>query len=179
MWLKSGLRFLEETMQGTFCIEKIISGGQTGADRGALDGAREMGCPYGGWLPYGRRTEDGPLPACYHLRVMQSRSYKDRTEQNVIDSDGTLICSHGALTGGSLLTRQFAARHQRPCIHVDFEQLSPDDAVKRVAAWIMQYRIQIVNVAGPRASGDPAIYGLVKSLIIDLLRLPAASYRHG
>lgn len=163
-------------MQDTFLVKKIISGGQTGADRGALDGAREMGCPHGGWLPDGRRTEDGPLPSCYHLRELQSRNYKKRTEQNVIDSDGTLICSHGKLTGGSLLTRQLAEKHQRPCFHVDFDIVVPEEALRVVSAWIQQNRIHVLNVAGPRASGDPAIYGTVKSLISALLRLPPASF---
>ena len=85
-------------------IKKIISGGQTGADRAALDTAIKIGIPQGGWIPKGRITEEGPLPDKYQLQEMSSDSYPERTEQNVIDSDGTLIISRGPLTGGSLYT---------------------------------------------------------------------------
>lgn len=157
-------------MQRNVIVTRIISGGQTGADRAALDAAREVGCPHGGWLPEGRKAEDGPLPSCYELRELRSRSYKKRTEQNVIDSDGTLICSHGELSGGSLLTQNFAHKHDRPCLHLDFTLLSPGEALVIVTAWIRQNRIGVLNVAGPRASGDPCIYGAVRVLITELLR---------
>ena len=82
-------------------ITKIISGGQTGADRAALDVAMAHGIPHGGWIPKGRKTEGGPLPTKYQLQEMPTNSYPERTEKNVVDSDGTLIISHGELTGGS------------------------------------------------------------------------------
>jgi len=88
-------------------IEKIVSGGQTGADRAALDFAIKNNIHHGGWIPKSRLTEEGPLPTHYQLWEMETRSYAKRTEQNVIDSDGTLILSHGELSGGSDLTRQF------------------------------------------------------------------------
>jgi predicted Rossmann-fold nucleotide-binding protein len=80
-------------------IKKIISGGQTGADQAALDVAIELGIPHGGWIPKGRKTEAGRLPEKYHLKEMPTAEYRKRTEQNVIDSDGTLIISHGELNG--------------------------------------------------------------------------------
>ena len=83
-------------------IDKIISGGQTGADRAALDVAIELGIPHGGWVPKGRKTEAGRLPAKYQLKEMPTDSYPERTEQNVLDSDGTLIISHGSLTGARI-----------------------------------------------------------------------------
>jgi len=82
-------------------LTKIISGGQTGADQAALDAAIEMGIPHGGWIPKGRLTEAGPLPEKYNLQEMPSKDYLKRTQQNVLDSDGTLFFSHGDLTGGS------------------------------------------------------------------------------
>ena len=82
-------------------IKRIISGGQTGADRAALDFAIKMDLPHGGWIPKGRLAEDGPLPEKYQLQEMPTQNYPKRTEQNVIDSDGTLIITHGKLTGGS------------------------------------------------------------------------------
>ncbi|MCI5220281.1 MAG: hypothetical protein D3914_14100, partial [Candidatus Electrothrix sp. LOE2] len=81
-------------------MKKIISGGQTGADRAALDAAIERGIPHGGWLPKGRTTEDGPLGQQYRLQELDSYRYRDRTEKNVKESDGTLIVSYGPLTGG-------------------------------------------------------------------------------
>ena len=87
-------------------LKKIISGGQTGADIAGIDAAIASGLSYGGWLPKGRRTEDGPLPETYALQEMKTRGYPKRTEQNVIDSDGTVIFVRGKLTGGSDLTRK-------------------------------------------------------------------------
>lgn len=100
-------------------IRKIISGGQTGADRAALDVAIKMNIPHGGWIPKGRLTEEGPLPDRYQLKEMTTGSYPKRTEWNVTDSDGTLILTHGELTGGSKLTREYAHKHHKPCLHVD------------------------------------------------------------
>ncbi|MBW2083807.1 MAG: hypothetical protein JRI39_12165, partial [Deltaproteobacteria bacterium] len=84
-------------------INKIISGGQTGAEQAALDVAIELGIPHGGWIPKGRLTENGFLPEIYQLQEMPTTSYVKKTEQNILDSDGTLIISHGKLTGGSAL----------------------------------------------------------------------------
>lgn len=101
-------------------LTKIISGGQTWAYRAALDVAIELGIPHGGWIPKGRKTEDGVLPYKHQLQEMRTASYPKRTEQNVIDSDGTLILSHGKLTGRSALTVKMAMKHGRPYLHVDF-----------------------------------------------------------
>ena len=98
-------------------LEKIVSEGQTGADRAALDFAIKHGIPHRGRVPKGRLAEDGPLADRYELKEMPSDSYPARTEQNVIDSDGTLIISHGPLTGGSDYTREKAKKHKKPCLH--------------------------------------------------------------
>ena len=139
-------------------IEKIISGGQTGADRAALDVAIELNIPHGGWIPKGRKTEDGILPDKYQLKEMSSTSYPKRTEQNILDSDGTLIISNGKLTGGSALTRKTAKKHDRPWVHIDMDKMSVSDAVKTVESWLDRNSIQVLNVAGSRASKDPEIY---------------------
>ena len=97
-------------------IEKIVSGVQTGADQAALDAAIKLGISHGGWIPKGRITEEGTLPDKYHLQEMPSGSYEKRTEQNVLDSDGTVIISRGKLTGGSALTQKLAKKHIRPCL---------------------------------------------------------------
>lgn len=152
-------------------IKKIISGGQTGADRAALDVAIRVGIPHGGWIPKGRKTEDGVLPDKYQLQEMSTASYSKRTEQNVLDSEGTLIVSHGKLNGGSALTRKLAGKHKRPCIHIDMDRLSIADAVDAIKEWIAHNAIQILNVAGPRASKDTDIYNTTTKILKTMLTI--------
>jgi hypothetical protein len=157
--------------KGQPVIEKIVSGGQTGADRAGLDAAIELDIPHGGWIPKGRKTEDGGLPERYHLKEMPTGSYEARTEQNVIDSDGTLIVSHGNLNGGSAKTRRFARKHDRPWMHVDLEKTSLFSAAVEISSWVEKNQIKILNVAGPRGSKDPGIYEATKKLLKTAFRL--------
>ncbi|WP_310600077.1 putative molybdenum carrier protein [Desulfobulbus sp.] len=150
----------------------IISGGQTGADRAALDAAIALALPHGGWLPRGRKTEAGPLPARYRLKELDSHRYRDRTEKNVLTADGTLICSFGPLTGGSALTEALAIRHDRPLLHIDFELVDKDRARTLVEEWVRRHELGVVNVAGPRASSEPRIYQAVHALLL-AIRWPA------
>ena len=152
-------------------VKKIISGGQTGADRAALDFAIENNIPHGGWIPKGRKAEDGRLPDKYHLQEMNTTSYSKRTEQNIIDSDGTVIISHGKLTGGSLLTQELAVKHNKPCIHLDINKTKIIDAIESLNAWIKKNKIEILNVAGPRASKDESIYKVTKDIFEDDISL--------
>ena len=145
---------------------KIISGGQTGADRAALDTAIKLGLPYGGWLPRGRKTEDGPLPMRYSLHELDSGKYRDRTKKNILASDGTLIASFGPLTGGSALTESLALRYNRPCLIINFDKVPYVEAAKAVEIWLERYTIRIMNVAGPRASGEPRIYSAVCDMLL-------------
>jgi hypothetical protein len=105
-------------------ITKIVSGGQTGANQAALDVAIEEGIPHGGWIPKGRKTEADPLPEKYQLKEMDTYSYPERTEKNVIDSDGTLIISHGELTGGSGYTRKRAKEDGKPWLHISLNKVN-------------------------------------------------------
>jgi len=139
-------------------VNKIISGGQTGADRAALDVAIQLGISHGGWIPKGRLTENGKLEDKYHLKEMASPNYNKRTEQNVIDSDGTLIISHGKPTGGSEYTREMAILHGRPWLHIDLNRTESFQAAKQIISWLGEHEIEVLNVAGPRASKDSAIY---------------------
>jgi hypothetical protein len=148
-----------------FEIRKIISGGQTGADRAALDFAIDNEIPYGGWLPKGRKTEDGTLSEKYHLQEMPTGNYSQRTLQNVLDSDGTVIVSHGFLTGGSALTREFAIQHKKHWIHIDMNELSLNEAAVRLSSWLTERQIKVLNVAGPKAGKDPQIYEAVLCLL--------------
>jgi Circularly permutated YpsA SLOG family/Domain of unknown function (DUF6794) len=155
-------------------IKKIISGGQTGADRATLDVAIEFGIPYGGWIPKGRKTENGTLPAKYILQEMPTGSYPKRTEQNILDSDGTLIMSHGKLTGGSSLTKKLADRHGRACLHIDLNKINAFEGATEIHQWLQKYGIEILNVAGPRASKDPRIYEDTESILKMVLHLGVA-----
>jgi hypothetical protein len=139
-------------------IKKIISGGQTGADRAALDVAIKMGIPHGGWIPKGRITDDGPLPEEYQLQEMSTASYPKRTEQNVKDSDGTLIISRGKPTGGSDYTLEMALINKKHLLHIDLNLTTSFDAAFLIVSWVKLHRIKILNVAGPRLSKDPNIY---------------------
>jgi hypothetical protein len=139
-------------------IAKIVSGGQTGADRAALDAAIRLGIPHGGWVPKGRLTEDGPLPDSYSVRETRTAEYTERTERNVLDSDGTLLISRGRPSGGSEYTRETALKHGRPFLHVDLHTMPAFQAAVAVSRWLAENSIRILNVAGPRASKDPGIY---------------------
>lgn len=146
-------------------IEKIVSGGQTGADQAGLDVAIELGIPHGGWVPKGRKTEAGRLPDHYRVKEISSVSYPQRTLMNIIDSDGTLIVSHGKLSGGSALTKALAAKHRRPCLHINLDDLALPDAAAAITNWLDAREIRVLNVAGSRASEDPAVYEETKQLL--------------
>jgi hypothetical protein len=146
-------------------IKRIISGGQTGADRAALDFAIKMDLPHGGWVPKGRMAEDGSIPAQYHLTEMPSKSHSKLTEKNVVDSDGSLIVSHGRLTGGSQYTMDMAIMHSRPWLHINLNETTVLEAAQQVIDWALSNRIETLNVAGPRESKDPMIYRAVYELL--------------
>ena len=136
-------------------VSKIMSGGQTGVDRAALDIALELGIPCGGWCPKGRRAEDGMIPERYPLEETPSTAYPERTEWNVRDSDGTLVLTLGRPDGGTALTVGLARRLKKPCRVV---QLVDDPDIDGVRSWIEAKDIHILNVAGPRESENPGIY---------------------
>jgi hypothetical protein len=146
-------------------LKKIVSGGQTGADRAALDFAIKNKIPYGGWVPKGRIAEDGPIAEKYLLKEMPTDSYKSRTEQNVIDSDGTVIIFHGPLTGVAKYTHKMAKKHHKPCLHIDLASTKVYEAGTTIMIWISGNRISTLNVAGPRASKNPNIYDQVMEIL--------------
>ncbi|MBW2499626.1 MAG: putative molybdenum carrier protein [Deltaproteobacteria bacterium] len=145
---------------------KIVSGGQTGADRAALETALELDLECGGWVPLGRRAEDGAIPDRYPgLVETSSRSYARRTRLNVRDSDATLILGFGPLGGGSALTREIATELGRPLLVLDLEQLAPAEAERMLRDWLAEVAPRVLNVAGPRASGEPRIYDATRALL--------------
>lgn len=147
-------------------IERIVSGGQTGVDRAALDAALALGVPCGGWCPRGRKAEDGRISERYPLSETGGASYPERTALNVADSDGTLVITRGPLTGGTALTAQIARQRGRPCL-----VLTLDGAVDltAVARWLDRHCIAVLNVAGPRESQQPGIYEESRRLMARML----------
>lgn len=135
-------------------VRRIVSGGQTGVDRAALDVAIELGIEHGGWCPRGRRAEDGSISSKYQLKETDSVDYAVRTEKNVLDSDGTMLLYRERLQRGTLLTHQLAKRHGKPLLRV---RLDRPLSVERVVRWISENSIRVLNVAGPRASSQADI----------------------
>jgi hypothetical protein len=156
---------------------RIVSGGQTGADRAALDAALDAGTPCGGWCPQGRRAEDGAVPSRYPLFELTSPYYPDRTLRNVQDSDATVILSFGALTGGSAATARCCETERRPCLVIDANDATPAQAAGLIAELVTAHGVKTLNVAGPRASGQPAIYDYVYAAIRAVLREGASTER--
>ena len=146
-------------------ITKIISGGQTGADRAALDFAIAHGIPHGGWCPEERIAEDGVIPSHYQLMELKGAGYRQRTRQNALDSDGTLIVNLGELDGGSLQTQRFAELHGKPCLVVQVEEKMLPESAGQILAWLRANRIMTLNVAGPRESKRPGIYRATLNLL--------------
>lgn len=141
---------------------RIISGAQTGVDRAALDEAMALGLPVGGCCPQGRRAEDGVIPARYPLVELARGGYSQRTRKNVMDSDGTVIFYFEYPTGGTQLTIKCCIDAKRPYLLVDASELSVERAAQRLAKFVRDNGISVLNVAGPRASGAPAAYAYVR-----------------
>jgi len=139
-------------------IRKIISGGHIGADQAALDVAIKLGVPHGGWIQKGRKTQSGILPGKYQLKELPTAGYKQRIEQNVIDSDGTVIISHGEPTGGAEYSRKMTDKHHRPCLHVDLKKTSTFVIASKINSWVLENNIEVLNVTGSRVSEDSTIY---------------------
>jgi len=152
---------------------KIISGGQTGADRAGLDAAAALGLEYGGAVPRGRRTEDGRLSSKYSgMRETNSAGYRQRTFENIRDADATLLFYRGNISGGTRLTEQLTGWIRRPCLLIDLKNISEAAAAERIRRWLKKTRPKILNIAGSRESGSPGIYKKTYRILLSSLNHP-------
>jgi hypothetical protein len=148
----------------------IVSGGQTGVDRGALDAALQLGFPCGGWCPEGRQAEDGRIPDRYPVKELPGAGYTERTRKNVEDSDGTLIITFGEPRGGTAKTLEFSREFKKPHLVVDAAVTAVHTAIRAVLEFLETNRIERLNVAGPRASGEASAYDYAFALVQALIR---------
>lgn len=150
---------------------KIISGGQTGVDRGALDAALAAGAPCGGWCPKGRLAEDGTIDASYPLQEATSDDYRVRTLKNVIDADGTVVIYFGKLEGGSLVAVEYCRQHGKPHLLINTDFVKAEKAAAQIKKFVLDKKIKVLNVAGPRASKVPRARTYAQITIAALLRM--------
>lgn len=147
----------------------IVSGGQTGVDRGALDAALAVGAPCGGWCPEGRLAEDGVIDFRYPLTILPGAGYLERTRQNVIDSDATLLLNRGALQGGSLATLEFCSDLDKPVLVLQVDRQPLAESMAAAQAFVDAHGVMVLNVAGPRASSWPAAHSRAQAIVAALL----------
>ncbi len=163
--MKFPSELFDELQPEKWRVDRIVSGGQTGVDRAALDVAIELELPHGGWCPRGRKAEDGLIPPIYELTELPSDFYADRSRKNVDDSDGTLILYGGKLEGGTHLTARYALSIGKPCHRV---RLFGRPSFLACGDWLRRHDIRTLNIAGPRASKEPKIYESAKRFLLQL-----------
>lgn len=181
----AGLKMLKNTTinarrsgddgQAKLPLARVVSGGQTGVDRGALDAALELGFPCGGWCPPGRLAEDGCIPQHYPVQELASGGYRQRTIKNVLDSDGTLLIHFGGPEGGTSLTLQQCIRKGKPYVLLDGNATAVARACQIAAAFVAENSIVTLNVAGPRISRESRGHQYAYAVMIELLRVATDS----
>jgi hypothetical protein len=153
-------------------VNKIISGGQTGVDRAALDVAMELGIEAGGWCPAGRWAEDGAIDSRYPLQETEEADTAVRTRRNVEEADATLVLSFDAeLSGGTLFTVLCAEKLEKPFRVITINPLSTNTGyrMEEIRQWSQQNDVRVLNVAGPRESEQPGIYAASQQFLRELL----------
>jgi hypothetical protein len=161
-------------------IEKIISGGQTGASRAALDAAMKLGIAHGGWVLPGRMTEDGPLPDKYQISEMPDQNLSERTKKNIKEACGTLILSHEKFREQFDFIKKISERFSKPVLHIDLHKTIAFNAATRINDWIVDNSISVLNVTGPRDEQDPKIYQATLDIIqaVFFLNLTESNMSH-
>ncbi len=146
-------------------ISKLVSCGRTGVELAALDVAAKIGIAHGGWAPRGMRNEQGPLPAQYGLQEVQSMGFRTAMEQNIMESDGTLLITRGRKTVETRYAVETALRYQRQLLHVDLSQHSTFEAASLTSSWVALQNIKVVFVTGPSADHDASLYDQTKKIL--------------
>ena len=152
-------------------LARIVSGGQTGVDRGALDAALAAGFPCGGWCPEGRMAEDGAIPPRYPLSELPGAEYKQRTKRNVMDSDGTLVIYFGELSGGTQRTVRYCEQLRKLVLVVDGDAQAPEEIAAMASEFVFANEIATLNVAGPRESSQNGAAAYSRQVVTRLVAL--------
>lgn len=152
-------------------LKKIISGGQPGVEMAALDAAIKLDIPYEGWAYRRKRTENADLTKQYNLRSIDVPSYHGRLEKNIIDSDGTVVLTHGQLSIGSKIIRELANKHKKPCLNVDLTSCTMNHAASSIRRWITNNDIETVYFTGSKLVGESNIYEATIRIIEDICRV--------
>lgn len=179
IWFQASPLISDKLNQGIMLLKKIISGGQTGVDRGALDAALAVSFPCGGWCPAGRKAEDGPIPAKYPVEELFGAGYEQRTRRNVLDSDGTLILYFEELSGRTLKTFRYCEHLRKPVLKVNVAETTVDQAATQVADFVRREQIGCLNVAGPRESRAPEVSQIANEIISLVLYDRVSEMRFG
>jgi len=144
-----------------FSLKKIISGGHPGAEKAALDAALKLDIPHSGWAYKGRKTEEGPLPEKYKVREIFDRDFSNRIEKNVLEAAGTVIFTHGKLSIGLKVVKEFATKYSRPSLHIDLNESPHNIAATTIRAWMIRNEIESVYFTGQKSVKDSDIYAEV------------------
>lgn len=150
-------------------VKKIISGGQTGVDRAGLDAAIELNIDHGGYVPKGRKAEDGRVPLKYEMEELTKGGYPARTKKNIESSDGTLVFCQGKPSSGTKLTIDHAEQINKPFLVLDIDAVSKQTAASMIRDWVTNEGIEVMNVAGPRLSSAPIVATMAKRILIEAL----------
>ena len=149
----------------------VVSGGQTGADRAALEAARDAGIETGGWVHLRGRAEDGALPDCYpNTKGMCSAVPAIRTRCDVIGSDDTAIFHHGNIFGGTRHTMEAVSEFGKTLLCLDLSKWSAAFAATRLLDWVTAEGVEVLKVAGPRQTEDRNIYSAVRAVLARAFR---------
>ena len=138
-------------------IRKIISSGRTGVELAALDVAIKLGMSHGGWAARGMRNEDGGINKKYGLAEVDAMGFKNAMEENVIQSDGTLLITRGIKSVEGRYAVETALRHQRQFLHTDLSQHSAFEASSLISSWVSMNRVLVVFITGPSGKQDENI----------------------